>query len=146
MTGPTRMTAAQYRAMPKPKRAGMTEAQLHRAVASYLNAALPKDAVWTTVGHGGGGKVRGAQLKAMGLRAGWPDVQILWNGEFYGIELKTVKGRSSPEQDACMEAIFEAGGRYETIRSLDELQDWLRMLCMPLRVDLDTPSRKRSRA
>ena len=109
------------------------EARLHRAVATYLTFALPKDAVWTTFPAGGGGTVRGAQLKARGLLAGWPDVQIIYRGKFYGIELKAAQGRLSPEQRACADAVIMAGGYYETIRSIEELQDWLKLVGFPLR-------------
>ena len=106
----------------------MSEAQLHRAVATYLTFALPKDAVWTTVGHGGGGKVRGAQLKAMGLKAGWPDIQILMRGLFVGIELKGPKGKTSPEQDSIAHSIEKAGGHYYVCRSLDDVITAVRLV------------------
>ena len=124
---------------------GMTEAQLHKSVAQYLALALPKDAVWTTVGHGGGGKVRGAQLKARGLRAGWPDVQIIFRGKFYGIELKGPNGRLSPEQIACAKSIVDAGGDYTRAHAVSEVEDWLRLLRFPLRAS-SGPARKRARA
>ena len=102
------------------------EAQLHRAVAQYLNLALPKDAVWTTVAHGGGGRIRGAKLKAMGLRPGWPDIQILYRGRFIGIELKSGKGRVSPEQDEVAKAIWGAGGSWFVCCSVDQVMLSLR--------------------
>src|SRR3990167_8130944 len=118
----TRMTAAQDRAAPaKRQHKHNAEAQLHRAVAIYIAMAVPHDAVWTTVGHGGGGRIRGAQLKAMGLRAGWPDVQILWRGSFLGIELKSDAGRISPAQDETAAAIERAGGEVHLARNLDDV-------------------------
>ena len=122
-----------YMKRARPKRQH-PEANLHRAVAQYLTLALPVDAVWTTFPAGGGGKIRGGRLKAVGLRPGWPDVQILYRGKFYGPELKSRDGRRSPEQIACGNAIMDAGGYYEIIRSVDELHDWLRMLGVPLRI------------
>ena len=127
----------------------MKERDLHKAVAQFLALALPKNAVWTTFPAGGGGTVRGAQLKARGLMAGWPDVQILWDGLFYGVELKAAHGRLSPEQRACGEAIAAAGGYYKIIRSLEELQDWFPRVGIPLRASTGPaakPGRKRGRA
>ena len=121
VTAQIRMTAAQYRAAPAKRRHSTPEAQLHRAVAIYIAMAVPHDAVWTTVGHGGGGRIRGAQLKAMGLRAGWPDVQILWRGSFLGIELKSDTGRVSPAQGETADAIERAGGEVHLARNLDDV-------------------------
>ena len=127
----------------------MKERDLHKAVAQFLAVALPKDVVWTTFPAGGGGKVRGAQLKARGLMAGWPDVQIIYRGKFYGVELKAANGRLSPEQRACAEAIRAAGGYYHQVRSLDELQSWLLLVGIPLRASTGPaakPRRKRRAA
>lgn len=54
----------------------MSEAALHKAVAEYLGWVIHPPVFWTTFPAGGGGKVRGAQLKAMGLKAGVPDILI----------------------------------------------------------------------
>lgn len=109
------------------------EAALHRAVAAYLTVALPPDVAWTTFPAGSGGKARGGQLKAAGLRPGWPDLQILWDGKFLGIELKTGKRRLSPAQDACVRLIFRAGGTWTVCRSIDDVERILIAWGMPLR-------------
>lgn len=123
----------------------MTEAQLHRAVAAFLTAALPEACVWTTFPAGGGGKTRGALLKAAGLRKGWPDIQILWHAEhleryrlrFIGIELKTAKGRLSDEQIVCHNDIHRMGGSVLTCRSVDDVETLLRAKGIPLRATLN---------
>lgn len=51
------------------------EKALHAAVAQFLARALPLRCPWTTVPLGGGGKIRGAHLKAAGTRKGWPDIE-----------------------------------------------------------------------
>jgi hypothetical protein len=118
----TFMTAKEYRQLKPGKRQKIgPEELLHRAVAQYLSSAVPPGAVWTTVGHGGGGKARGGRLKAMGLKPGWPDIQILWNGCFLGIELKAADGRISPAQGACADAIEGAGGEVSLARSVDDV-------------------------
>lgn len=117
----------------KERGAVTRERDLHKAVAEFLAVALPKSAVWTTFPAGGGGKVRGAHLKARGLMAGWPDIQIIYRGIFYGVELKAVDGRLSPEQRACADAILKAGGRYCFARSINSLEGWFAIFGIPLR-------------
>jgi hypothetical protein len=114
------------------------EAALHKAVAHYLPMVLAPEVVWTTVGHGGGGKVRGAQLKAMGLRAGWPDIQLMWR---YGnatrvlcIELKSASGRLEPEQRACADDLERAGAIVLVARSLDAVKGILEGVNVPMKV------------
>ena len=118
-TSPPRATGAgAAKRAPAPT---LSEAALHKAVAKYLAYALPKDAVFTTIGHGGGGKVRGAQLKARGLLPGFPDILILWQGDAFCIELKSAKGRLSKEQEAVHDRLMVAGCFVETCRSIEEV-------------------------
>jgi len=66
----------------------------------------------------------GAKRKAMGCRAGFPDLILLRScaaGAFLAIELKTEKGRLSDSQKAYQQAVERlSGGRYIVCRSLDE--------------------------
>ena len=118
------------------------EQALHMQVARYLRVALRPPVLWTTFPAGGGGKTRGAFLKAMGLQAGWPDIQILTPGpvsnngvpftRLIGLELKTSKGKQSEAQKA-MALKFEAvGGVYLIARSLDEVEILLRAAGVPV--------------
>ena len=109
----------------------MTEADLHRAVADYLAHAITSP--WTTFPAGGGGRARGAQLKGMGLTAGWPDIQIVHGGRFYGIELKAKGKYPEPHQRAIHDAIRTAGGRVAVCRSLAEVEDALTTWRVPIR-------------
>lgn len=102
------------------------EADLQRAVAAYLDLALPPEVAWTTMPAGGGGRVRGAQLKAAGLKRGWPDVQLVYRGRYIGIELKTERGRLTSEQRATHERLTLAGGLVYTARSLAAVEGFLR--------------------
>ena len=100
-----------------------SEAALHKAAAEYLSWVLKPPVQWTTIGHGGGGRVRGAQLKAMGLRPGWPDILILAPGPLVlGIELKRKGGVQTAEQRAMEAAFTQAGARYVVCRSLDAVE------------------------
>ena len=109
------------------------ERSLHRAVADYLALALPADCAWTTFPAGSGGKARGGQLKAAGLRPGWPDLQFLYRGRFLGIELKSAKGRVREAQDECMRLIVAAGGTWASARTLDDVERILVAFGIPLR-------------
>jgi len=104
------------------------ELQLQRAIAQLLDAALCEPAVWTTFPAGGGGRVRGAILNGAGLKAGWPDIQIVYRCRYYGLELKSARGELSPAQRAMFDRLARAGGMVAVVRSLDEaiakLQEW----------------------
>lgn len=49
-------------------------------------------------------------LKRMGLKPGWPDINALRAGNFYALELKTLTGRTSEIQMQRRMEINEAGG------------------------------------
>lgn len=100
----------------------MSESALHRAVAEYLDVVVKPPLFWTTIAHGGGGRVRGAQLKAMGLKKGWPDLLIIGPGpNVLGIELKAEKGRQSPEQREVETAFKNCAAWYVLCRSVQEV-------------------------
>ena len=104
------------------------EAALHRAVAQYLTVALPKDAFWTTIPSGGGGKIRGANLKRMGLKPGVPDILIVYRGLPFFIELKSKAGRVSPEQQGVMWTLGSQKISTFVCRSMDEVVDAVRKI------------------
>lgn len=104
----------------------LRESDLHRAVARYLGAVLPPSIPWTTLGHGGGGRVRGAMLKASGMHAGWPDVLVIGpRGRFIGLELKSTTGRLSDEQKDVHMRIEKAGALVFVCRSIDHVRSAL---------------------
>lgn len=105
-------------------------------VATFLHWALPPDVPWTAIGHGGGGKLRGMILKAMGLQPGWPDIHLIINRRAAYIELKSVTGTLSDAQKQVRDAILQAGGIIATCRSVDEVGTFLEGLAVPLRARL----------
>ncbi len=110
------------------------EQTLQIAVAAYLRINLPPDIPWSAIGHGGGGAARGAILKAMGVRAGFPDLHLLIQGRACYIELKRAKGgRVSLEQKAFHTALVLAGGIVATCHSVDEVESFLKVLGVKLR-------------
>jgi hypothetical protein len=91
----------------KPRRPRTNpEEQLQIAVAEYLALAAP-DLMWFHVPNGEKrSKATAGRLKAMGVRAGVPDLCfILPGGASAFIELKAGKGRLTSEQVAFFDAI-----------------------------------------
>jgi len=109
------------------------ELALHVAVSRFLRAALPTDATYTTFPLGGGGLARGQRLKAMGTRAGWPDLQVLFAGRAFLIELKSADGRLSEDQVCTHRRIKSAGCPVVVARTLDDVDAALRSWGIPLR-------------
>jgi len=110
------------------------EQTLHFAVAAYLTTVLdPSKSFWTTIGHGGGGRVRGSMLKHMGMKAGVADVLICWPHCVLWIELKAPRGKISPEQVAFGQRVGSLGHLYHICRSLDEVAAVLEHHAPPMR-------------
>lgn len=64
-----------------------------------------------------------ARFKAMGVRAGFPDLILLYpnlSHPFLALELKSEKGKQSPYQKEYQSLIESVGGKYVVIRTLDE--------------------------
>lgn len=98
------------------------EQALQRQIVGYLRWALAPPAVFTSFPAGGGGLMRGMVLKSTGLRAGWPDLQIIYDGHCYFAELKSAKGALSDAQKATHEALRRAKCPVAVVRSLDEFR------------------------
>lgn len=124
---------------PRPRRA--PEQDLQKAVAEFLALALTDpQTFWTAFPAGGGGKARGGQLKAMGLKAGVPDILVIDRSRALWIELKTQAdkatnvraGRHSDPQDVTQEALRMAGCWVITCRSVVEVENVLRSFKVPM--------------
>lgn len=77
----------------------------------------------------------GARFKAMGTRAGFPDLILLLPsiaGNYLAMEMKSDKGRQTESQKAMQSAIVNAGGSYAVVRSFDEFRNivdfWMKNL------------------
>ncbi len=118
--------------MPR-KRRDNPEQRLQISTANYLRMALRPPVVWSAIGHGGGGAVRGAILKAMGVAPGMPDLIVFAPGghaPYYpiviAIELKAPKGSLSPEQRDMAVAFRSVGVSYYVARSVEDVAMILR--------------------
>lgn len=104
------------------------ETQLHIAAVNLMRLVLPPDAVLHHSHNEGKRSKRDASIaKAMGQRAGFADLIVLWRGVVYFIEFKSAKGVQSKTQKA-FEADIAATGfpHYAIVRTLDELVGVLR--------------------
>lgn len=115
-------------------RRAQPEFELQCVVADWMRYAMPARAPWTAFPAGEARTaMTGGRLKRMGLMPGWPDIIVLFDGLFIGIELKAGKGRMSDEQAAVQHGIIENGGWFQVCRSLDEVQALLRRAGVPLK-------------
>lgn len=110
------------------------EEQLQRAVVDLL--ALYEQRDWLAFCHVGNGewrhKATGGRLKAMGVRAGVPDL-LVWirGGRAIGIELKAGRGTLSAEQMYWHARVASLGHRVHVCRSVDEVEAVLRAEGVP---------------
>jgi hypothetical protein len=113
---------------PFKKRRRAPEQNFHRQVAQYLSKALPKGFLWSTFPSGGGGRIRGAQLKAMGLRPGMPDIVIFGAEQPWAcpkicwLELKSKSGALSAVQKATIAELKALGHEVAVCRTLEEME------------------------
>lgn len=61
-------------------------------------------------------------------KRGLPDIVLLVNGAFVGLELKTEKGRQSDVQKQAQEQIEKAGGKYFICRSPESFETIIKEL------------------
>lgn len=112
------------------QRVGASEYLVHRAVVAHLSSYGAQDAiVWHTPNGGTRNIVEARKFKAMGVRAGIPDLMIYRGKQLYALELKSDKGgKVSREQVACMKRLTEEGALCAVARGVDEalsvLDEW----------------------
>ncbi len=111
------------------------EEDLHRATVQYLAASMPLASFWFTVPNQRGTRKKYEMgiLKALGVKAGVPDIVAIYEGRFIGIELKAPKGKISENQERASDAIVMAGGLYTVARSVEEVEHYLRAIGLPMR-------------
>jgi hypothetical protein len=107
------------------KRRGTPEADLQRAVVQALRFALPRTAIIHHCANevtepGPRGAKRQAILAGMGVHPGFADLVVLCDGRALFLELKSQKGKLSPEQEAFRDAMLAQGHGWALVRSLDD--------------------------
>ena len=80
---------------------------------------------------GSRGAREGAQFKRMGVRAGVPDLCIMWVGGYGFIELKAPKGKLSKNQREYHGTLEKHGVQVRTASSLSEVKESLEIWGCP---------------
>jgi len=95
---------------PRTKATKRPEQVLQRSVGQFLDLALPSNAIWLHYPSGGFRRPVEAKIfRALGVRAGVPDLLVVYEGGAYGIELKA-SGRGLTPVQRAMHARLEACG------------------------------------
>ena len=107
------------------KRRGTPEADLQRAVVQALRFALPRSAIIHHCANevtepGPRGAKRQAILVGMGVHPGFADLMVLCDSRVLFLELKSLKGRLSPSQEAFRDAVQAQDHGWALVRSLDD--------------------------
>jgi len=100
------------------------EKNIQKAILDYL--AYRRDVYWFRSGSGAIKTEDGRYFKT-GKR-GCPDITVLFDGRYIGIEVKGLKGKQKPEQKEAEQQIKRCGGEYYIVRSVDEVVNILKKL------------------
>jgi hypothetical protein len=110
------------------------EAELQRAVHQFLTQALPSDAVHFAIPNGlMRSKKAAARARGEGVRAGVPDIEIIWRGQPLFLELKAARGVMSKAQRDMARTLTYCGADVVCCRSLACVQSSLIELGVPLK-------------
>jgi hypothetical protein len=107
------------------------EQQLQISVVQFIERALPGMLFFHVPNGGGRSKAEAGILKAMGVKAGIPDlVLLLPTSKVAFIELKASRGSLSPAQREMRDELTRRGFLWAEAKSLEQVEDilteWLR--------------------
>ena len=107
------------------KRRNTPEADAQRAIVQALRIALPRDAIVHHCANevteaGPRGAKRQAILVGMGVHPGFADLLVMSEGRMLFLEVKSVKGRLRPAQEAFRDAVLAQGFGWALVRSVDD--------------------------
>lgn len=109
------------------------EDDLQAAVVTFLRWALPADAWHWSVPNGGRRHTReAARMSRLGLTAGVPDLHVVYRGRLHCIELKAPRGTLSAVQAQAIEKLFRCGVPVVTCRSVEAVENALRVWGIPM--------------
>jgi hypothetical protein len=102
------------------------EGPIHRAILNYLRRQYPRALVHHSPNEN---TMKGPDVarlisrnKSLGMVPGFPDIIMLHEGALFAFEVKTPRGRATPDQSA-VGAIIEANhGVWAVVRSIDEVK------------------------
>jgi hypothetical protein len=97
------------------------EETIHRAVVQHLQVRAMPGVFWFHPANGGKRtRAEAGIFKALGARAGLPDLIVFDRSQIFGLELKSTTGRVSPAQRQTLNDMEVAGARTHIAYSLDE--------------------------
>jgi len=105
------------------------EDAIQKAICKYLD--LRKVCYWAVPNGGARSKSEGAKLKSTGTKSGVPDITIVYDGLYYGLEVKRGATASHPKgyltkvQKDMHERIDKAGGTVKTVYNVADVILWL---------------------
>jgi len=109
------------------------EDDLQEAVCTLLKWALPVDAAFWSVPNGGLRHTReAARMTRLGVRAGIPDLHVVYRGRLFCLELKAPKGQLSASQGQVISKLETCGVPTAVVRSISEVERALRAWGIPL--------------
>lgn len=112
------------------------EWQLQRACAAFLSKALPDSAYFTSIDMGRSTSAAQGQLRKLrGVKAGVPDVLIVWAARTLWLELK-VGAALSESQKITRDALTLNGHYWALCKSMEDVEAACRDAGIPLRATL----------
>lgn len=102
------------------------EARFQKSVIQVVQLTHEPGVLWFSIPNEGKRSERlGAELKAMGLRAGVADLCFIINGRAHFLELKSKDGKQTPEQLGFAADCAIAGAHYVLVRNISEALEQL---------------------
>ncbi len=113
----------------------MKESQLQYQIVAYLNAVLtPQYRVYANANASRRTTTGRAANAVPGLRKGIPDITIRGpGGVSYDLEIKSTKGRLTPEQSEWGSWVVFGGGKWACVHSVEEVRVVLAAWSIPVR-------------
>lgn len=102
---------------------------IQKAICKYLD--MRKVCYWAVPNGGARSKIEGAKLKATGTKSGVPDITVVYDGLYWGLEVKRPanakhpKGYLTQTQKDMHKKIRNAGGSVTTVYSVADVILWL---------------------
>ena len=104
------------------------EHEIQKAICEYLD--MRNICYWAVPNGGLRSKAEAGRLKKEGVKSGVPDLCLIYDGLYFGLEVKkpmtnTRKGYLSKNQKAMHDKIEDAGGTVKTVYSVADVILWV---------------------
>ena len=104
------------------------EHEIQKAICEYLD--MRNICYWAVPNGGKRSKTEAGRLKKEGVKSGVPDLCLIYDGMYYGLEVKkpatsTPKGYLSQNQKSMHRKIDRAGGTVKTVYCVADVILWV---------------------